>query len=149
MITGRLAASMRASASSRAAGGGLISASGTRPSGPPALTPSPAAIVCTSSGKTRCETPCRNSACLHASDTSSACGESCRTVCDQSATALKAARRSTSWKLCTPSTDVCTWPVSASTGERSTFASHNPVSRFVAPGPAIVRQAAGRPVSLP
>ena len=86
---------------------------------------------------------------MHASDTSSACGESGRTVCDQSATASNAARRSTSWKLCTPSTDVCTWPVSARTGARSTFASHIPVRRFVAPGPAIVRQAAGLPVSLP
>ena len=42
-----------------------------------------------------------------------------------------------------PSTCVSTWPVSASTGARSTFASHSPVSRLVAPGPAIVRQAGG------
>ena len=43
-----------------------------------------------------------------------------------------------------PSTCVSTCPVSASTGERSTFASHSPVSRLVAPGPGD-RQARRRP----
>ena len=38
--------------------------------------------------------------------------------------------------------------VSASTGARSTLASQSPVIRLVAPGPAIVRHAAGLPVSF-
>ena len=53
-----------------------------------------------------------------------------------------------SWKAPGPITWVCTWPVRATTGARSTLASQRPVSRFVAPGPAMERQAAGRPVTL-
>ena len=49
----------------------------------------------------------------------------------------------TSWNAPGPSTCVCTWPVSARIGARSTFASQRPVSRFVAPGPAIEKHAAG------
>ena len=39
--------------------------------------------------------------------------------------------------------------VSAKAGALSTLASHSPVSRLVAPGPAMVSAAAGMPVSLP
>ena len=53
-----------------------------------------------------------------------------------------------SWKAPGPMTWVCTWPVRAMTGARSTLASQSPVSRLVAPGPAMERQAAGRPVTL-
>ena len=121
----------------------------TRPSGPPGTAPSGAGSVCTSSGKTRCATSRRNSAFLHARFISSTASESRSTDWLQAATESNAADRSTSWNAPGPSTWVFTWPVSASTGARSTFASHSPVSRFVAPGPAIVRHAAGRPVSLP
>ena len=38
--------------------------------------------------------------------------------------------------------------VRARIGTRSTLASQSPVIRLVAPGPAIVKQAAGRPVSV-
>ena len=71
-----------------------------------------------------------------------------RTVWLHSATASNACASGTSWNAPGPMTWVCTWPVSASTGTRSTLASHRPVSRLVAPGPAIERHAAGRPVSL-
>ena len=42
-----------------------------------------------------------------------------------------------------------TWPVRARTGRDPPSRPRGPVSRFVAPGPAIERHAAGRPVSLP
>lgn len=70
------------------------------------------------------------------------------TVWLHSDTAEKASARGTSWNAPGPSTWVWTWPVRASTGTRSTLASHRPVSRLVAPGPAMEKQAAGRPVSL-
>ena len=70
------------------------------------------------------------------------------TVCVHSATAENASASGTSWNVPGPSTCVCTCPVRASTGARSTFASQRPVRRFVAPGPAIEKHAAGRPVSL-
>ena len=44
---------------------------------------------------------------------------------------------------------VATCPVNAKSGARSTLASHIPVYIFVAPGPAIEKQAAGFPVSFP
>ena len=37
----------------------------------------------------------------------------------------------------------------ARTGDWSSLASYSPVSMLVDPGPAIAKQAAGRPVSLP
>ncbi len=86
---------------------------------------------------------------MHARFISSACREDSSTVWLNAATLANAAARSTSWKSPGPRTWVATWPVSATTGERSTFASYSPVSRFVAPGPAIDRHAAGRPVSFP
>ena len=148
MITGRDEAAIRLWASASASAGGWILASPIRPSGVPAWAPSAAGIVCTSSGKTRCDTPGVSVACLTASPISSACGLLGNTVWLKAATEPNAPRRSTSWKLCTPSTLVATWPVSASTGARSTFASQRPVNRFVAPGPAIVKHAAGMPVSF-
>ena len=42
-----------------------------------------------------------------------------------------------------------TWPEIARTGDWSSLASYSPVSMLVDPGPAIAKQAAGRPVSLP
>ena len=87
-------------------------------------------------------------ACLSASAISSAWRLSGWTVWPHAATPPYAARRSTSWKAPGPSTWRSTCPVSARIGARSTLASQSPVSRLVAPGPAIDRQAAGRPVSL-
>lgn len=145
---GRRDARMRNSAASSDSFGGAIADGAIRPAGPDGSA-SPAGIVCTSSGKIRWAGPGASSACLQASVISSACLESRSTVWLQAATVPNAPARSTSWKAPGPSTWVSTWPVSASTGERSTLASHSPVSRFVAPGPAIVRQAAGRPVNFP
>ncbi len=139
----------RARAASRESSGGAIALEATRPRGPPAVAPSSAGRVCTSSGKIRCETPRFRIALLQARLTSSACLLVCSTGCDHCATLPNAAWRSTSWKAPGPSTWVSTWPVSASTGARSTLASHRPVSRLVAPGPAIARHAAGLPVSFP
>ena len=85
-------------------------------------------------------------ACLHASSIELGV-VGCRgsTVWLHAATAPNAPRRSTSWKAPGrrgPASSTC--PVSASTGARSTCASHRPVSRFVAPGPGD-RQARRRP----
>ena len=88
-------------------------------------------------------------ACFMARAASSVAFPGCSTVWVHSATAEKASDSGTSWKAPGPSTCVCTWPVRATTGTRSTLASHRPVSRLVAPGPAIEKQAAGFPVSLP
>ncbi len=118
-----------------------------RPSGPAAG--ASLGWVCTSSGKIKCATSRSTMAVLQASDISSAWRDESSTGCEKRVTASKAAERSMSWKAPGPNTWVCTWPVSASTGARSTLASHRPVIRLVAPGPAMVRQAAGRPVSLP
>ncbi len=71
-----------------------------------------------------------------------------RTVWLHLATGLNAEARSTSWNVPGPMTWLLTWPVRATIGTLSTFASHRPVSRLVAPGPAMVRQAAGRPETL-
>ena len=149
MITGRFEPRSSRRASAIDSSGGEIVDGDTRPVGPPASAPSGAGSVCTSSGKIRCATSRRSSAFLHARFISSTGLESCSTGWLQAATEPNAPDRSTSWNAPGPSTCVSTWPVSARTGARSTFASHSPVRRLVAPGPAIVRQAAGRPVSLP
>ena len=148
MKTGRVARARRSSAAASDSAGGPISERPTRPSGS-ATGASGAGSVCTSSGKTRWATSRRSRACLQASAISSAWWLSGSTVWLHAATGANAAGRSTSWKAPGPRTWMSTWPVRASTGARSTLASHSPVMRLVAPGPAIVRHAAGRPVSLP
>jgi len=61
-------------------------------------------------------------------------------------------RKKASWSIsCTPPAPaycVSTCPFSERTEAWSSFASYRPVARLVAPGPAIVRQAAIFPVSL-
>ena len=146
-ISGRRAELIIATACARSCAAGTTTLPPSRPVGPPAG--DVFGTVCTSSGKTRCATSRSTSADLQASDISSACFELGNTVCEKRDTAWKAECRSMSWKAPGPNTWVCTCPVKASTGARSTLASHSPVNRLVAPGPAIVRQAAGRPVSLP
>ncbi len=41
------------------------------------------------------------------------------------------------------------WPVSATSGARSRYASATAVTRFVAPGPSVPRQTPARPVRRP
>ncbi len=65
------------------------------------------------------------------------------------ATSLNTADRSTSWNAPRPNTFEGTWPEIATAGDWSSLASYKPVNRFVEPGPAIAKQAAGRPVSFP
>ena len=149
MITGRSAFFSSVTASSNASAGGAMVLRVMRPAGPPGSLPSLAGSTWTSSGKMRWDTPRFRIALLHARLTSSACLLEWRTGWLHWATFPKAACRSTSWNAPGPSTCVSTCPVSASTGERSTFASQSPVRRFVAPGPAMDRQAAGLPVSFP
>ena len=88
-------------------------------------------------------------ACLTASVISSAGSAPATTVWEYVATSRNAPVRSRSWNAPRPATDDGTCPEIASTGERSTFASYRPVSRFVDPGPAMAKQAAGLPVSFP
>ena len=96
MMTGRLAAASRCTAVASASSGGAIARDAMRPFGPPALAPSGAGNVWTSSGKIRCETPRLSSALLQARLTSSACLDVCSTGCDHWATLPKAAIRSIS-----------------------------------------------------
>ena len=71
------------------------------------------------------------------------------TAWSRRATSSNTADRSRSWKAPRPSTFDGTCPEIAITGDWSSLASYRPVSRLVEPGPAIAKQAAGRPVSLP
>ena len=143
MITGRFAPRSRPSACSIDSSGGLISSGVSRPSGPAA-----AAVAGGQRLHLVGEDQVRDVALQHrvlAGEVHQldVLGVS-STGWLQPATEPNAAERSTSWNAPGPSTCVSTWPVSASTGARSTFASHRPVSRLVAPGPGD-RQARGRP----
>ena len=107
----------------------------------------PAGIVCTSSGKIRCETPRLRHRALagQVSSARRACSELQHGLADHCGDALpkavgevdllKGARAEhLRVDLAGQRQHRCA---------RSTLASHRPVSRFVAPGPAIARQAAG------
>ena len=120
----------------------------TRPAGAgPAASSSRRAAPGRRRGSTRWATSRCTMACFMASAASSVALPGERTVWLHSATASKAFSSGTSWKAPGPMTWVCTWPVSARTGTRSTLASHSPVSRLVAPGPGdreAGRRAAGQ-----
>ena len=147
-ISGRFARRIRAIALATDCSAGTTASSGTRPSGPPGVAPSGASSSCTSFGTIRCATSRSRIACFIARFASSAWRLPGSTVWLKRATGAKAAARSSSWNAPGPITCVSTCPVIASSGARSTFASHSPVIRFVAPGPAMLKQAAGRPVSF-
>ena len=149
MITGRSAAASSATARSSSACGGAIAVAATRPArgragGSVDAVAAPAPRRGRSGGRRRAARWRASWPAPPARWRSS--GES--TVWLHSATASNAAASGSSWKAPGPTTCVCTWPVSARIGTRSTLASHRPVSRLVAPGPAIEKHAAGRPVSL-
>ena len=52
-----------------------------------------------------------------------------------------------SWKASVPMTPVGTWPVIATSGTLSSFASARPVTRFRAPGPEVAITTPGSPVT--
>ena len=52
-----------------------------------------------------------------------------------------------SWKASVPITLVGTWPVTATIGRLSIFASARPVTRFSAPGPEVAITTPGLPVT--
>ena len=148
MIAGRSAPSRRATARASSSAGGAMAVAATRPAFGRAGGSSRPGRSCTSSGKIRWATSRFTSACFRARAMSSEALAAVSTVWLHSAPAEKASASGTSWKAPGPSTWVWTWPVRARIGTRSTLASHRPVSRLVAPGPAMVKHAAGRPVSL-
>ncbi len=148
MMTGRSAPRSMSTARSSAAVGAPMSWAAMRPARGRGGGSSSPGSSCTSSGRIRWATSRLTTACLTAKDISSVAFPETSTVWLHSATAANASASGISWNAPGPSTWVCTWPVSASTGARSTLASHSPVSRLVAPGPAMEKQAAGRPVTL-
>ncbi|MEA2973693.1 MAG: hypothetical protein QOG82_2151 [Actinomycetota bacterium] len=148
MITGRWAADRSSTARANSASGGAISRAATRPRRGLGVGTATPASSWTSSGKMRWATSRSTMACFMARAASSVAFSGRRTVWLHAATGLKAEARSTSWNVPGPMTCDFTWPVRATIGTRSTLASHRPVRRLVAPGPAMVRQAAGRPDTL-
>ena len=54
-------------------------------------------------------------------------------------------RMSASWKASVPIAPLGTWPVMATTGTESMFASASGVTRFVAPGPLVAMHTPTRP----
>ncbi|SLJ33393.1 Uncharacterised protein [Mycobacteroides abscessus subsp. abscessus] len=54
---------------------------------------------------------------------------------------------SASWKASVPIIGNGTWPVMATTGTESAWASASGVTRLVAPGPEVARQTPTRPVA--
>ena len=148
MIEGRWASRRSSTARASSSEGGRIAALAMRPARGRAGGSSRPSSSCTSSGRIRWATSRLTIACFIASAASSLAFAAASTVWLHSATAENASLNGISWKAPGPRTWVCTCPVSARIGARSTFASHRPVSRFVAPGPAIEKQAAGRPVSF-
>ena len=57
-------------------------------------------------------------------------------------------RMSASWKASVPIAWEFTWPVMATIGTESMYASASPVTRFVAPGPEVAMQTPTRPVTI-
>ena len=121
MNIGRAAPAIIVAAAANVSAGGEICRLATRPSGPPGS--ASLGWIWTSSGSTRWATSRSTTAVLHAMFISSAWSEPACTVSEYRATAAKAPSRSTSWKAPRPLTFDGTWPDSASTGARSTFAS--------------------------
>ena len=135
MIAGRLA-SRCSRPRRRGPRRGAISRGGMRPSGAPAVA-SGAGRTLHLVGEDQVRDAALDDGVLEARSTSSAMLAVVAAPSAPGATPPNAAARSTSWKAPGPSTCVSTWPVSASAGARSTLASQRPVSRLVAPGPAI------------
>ena len=148
MMTGRSAPRSSATARASSASGGAMPLSATRPCRGRAGAPSAAGSSWTSSGNTRWATSRCTMACFMASAASSVALDGFSTVWVHSATAAKASDSGTSWNAPGPSTWVCTCPVSATTGTRSTLASHRPVRRLVAPGPGDREAGRGLPGEL-
>ncbi len=142
--------SSSAAAASSASGAGPTRRSASRPSGPPAPCVGrqrPAPRRAGPGGRRRG----RRRACLTASVGQLGVVASRPAPCrSRPATSPNAAVRSRSWNA--PAAEHLRrapgrrWRAPA---HRSTLASYSPVSRLVDPGPAMAKQAAGRPVSLP
>ena len=148
MMAGRFAERSRSRALSVDRRGGVMSNGVSLPSGPEGRTSAATGWVWTSFGRIRWPTSRLSIACLSARVISSAGRLVESTVWLQAATDWNAEARSTSWNAPGPRTCVSTCPVRARIGTRSMRASHSPVRRLVAPGPAMLKHAAGSPVSL-